>query len=180
VFEVLLIRKREEQLVAVRIDDLDHVITPPRFLARNRALDNLAAKLRYAIMGRRYKQTCSVLASGILTENDFALCAIDLADFALAIVFVPGFLEAEQVHIEAKCPSSTQCIARKFLLGGPPYPIRPADFFANAGRIVHAFIAFGRLFRILELNHRPRVLTVESISHYLIMARNEECPASGS
>lgn len=39
VFEALLIREREKQLIAVGIVDLDHVITPPRFLARNRALD---------------------------------------------------------------------------------------------------------------------------------------------
>src|SRR6266404_3062615 len=43
----------EEQLIAVGIVDLDHVITPPRFLARNRALDDLTAKLRYAILGQR-------------------------------------------------------------------------------------------------------------------------------
>jgi len=76
--------------------------TPPRFLAGNRALDELAAKLRYPILGQRYEQTPSVFAIGILAEDDLALCSIDLADFAIAIVFVPGFLEAEQVRIEAK------------------------------------------------------------------------------
>src|SRR5205085_359779 len=93
-FEALLIREREEQLIAVWIVDLDHVITPPRFLARNRALGDLAAKLRYAILGQRHEQARSVLAIGILAKDDLALCAIDLADFALDIVFVPGFLEA--------------------------------------------------------------------------------------
>ena len=50
--EALLIFEREEQLIAVGIVDLDHVITPPRFLAGNRALDELSAKLRYALRGQ--------------------------------------------------------------------------------------------------------------------------------
>ncbi len=34
-FKALLIRQREEQLIAVGIIYLDNVIAPPRFLARN-------------------------------------------------------------------------------------------------------------------------------------------------
>src|SRR5436190_19081198 len=43
--EALLIRDRKEQLIAIGIVDLDHVITPPRFLVRNRALDDFMAKI---------------------------------------------------------------------------------------------------------------------------------------
>jgi len=95
-------RSREEQFIAVGIVDLDHVITPPRFLAGNRALDDLTAKLRNAILGQRYEQAPSVLAVGGLVDNYLALGAIDLADFAFAIVCVPRFLEAEHVYIKSK------------------------------------------------------------------------------
>ena len=95
-------RSGEEQLIAVGIIDLDHVITPPRFLAGNRALDDLTTKLRYAILGQRYEHAPSVLAIGGLADNYFALCTVDLANFAVAIVRVPRFLEAEHVYIKSK------------------------------------------------------------------------------
>jgi hypothetical protein len=54
-FEALLIRDREEQLIAVGVVNLDHVIAPPRFLARNRTLDDLPTKLCYAIIGKLHE-----------------------------------------------------------------------------------------------------------------------------
>jgi hypothetical protein len=33
----------KQQLISVGIDDLDHVVTPPGLLARNRALDDFTA-----------------------------------------------------------------------------------------------------------------------------------------
>src|SRR5207253_5542161 len=72
VFEVLLFRNREEQLIAIGIVDLDHVITPPRFLARNRALDDLIAKICKPFRGQLDEQARLVSAHAILAEDDLA------------------------------------------------------------------------------------------------------------
>jgi hypothetical protein len=38
----------------------------------------------------------------VLTEDDFAISAIDLADCSRAVGFMPALLEAEHVDIETK------------------------------------------------------------------------------
>jgi hypothetical protein len=63
----------KKQLVAVGVVDLDDVVTPPRFLAGNRALDDLPAKLRKPSRSQLDEQARLVSARGILAEDDLDL-----------------------------------------------------------------------------------------------------------
>src|SRR5260370_16265520 len=71
-FEALLIRDGKEQLIAVGIVDLDHVITPPRFLARNQALDDFMAKICNPFWVQCDEQSRPVSANGVLAEDHLA------------------------------------------------------------------------------------------------------------
>src|SRR6185437_8992193 len=93
---------RKQQLVAVRIVDLEHVVAPPRREIRNRSLDKFTTQ--FCKGGRRQldEQTSPVSACGVLAENDLAFTATDLADLARATAFMPTLLEAEHVDVELK------------------------------------------------------------------------------
>lgn len=65
--------KRKEKLIAIGVGDLNYVITPPRFLTRNRAHQDLAAKLIDPIQSELHEEAALVLALRIFTENDLAL-----------------------------------------------------------------------------------------------------------
>jgi hypothetical protein len=95
-------RKRKEEFVAVGIGDADHVIAPPRFLGRHRALRELPAKLIEAIRGQRHKQPAFVSAHGIFTQDDFALSTVDLTDGPLAVGFMSSFFETQLVEVKAE------------------------------------------------------------------------------
>src|SRR6185312_11756327 len=94
--------KRKQQLIAVRIVDLNHVVAPPRLEIGNRALDKFTTQ--FCKGGRRQldEQAAPVSARGVFTENDLAFAAADLADLARAIAFMPTLLEAEHVDVELK------------------------------------------------------------------------------
>src|SRR5258708_40150866 len=94
---------RNQQLIPVRIDDLDHVVTPPGLLGGNRALEDFTAKRGESSDGQFHEQSRLVSARGILAKDDLASCAIDLADPARAVALMPSLLEAEYVDVEAKC-----------------------------------------------------------------------------
>src|SRR5260370_2585212 len=98
-----LLGRGEQQLTSVGIDDLDHVVTPPGLLARNRALDDFTAKRGESIDGQFHEQARLVSSRGILAKDDLAFRAIDLADLARAVALVPTLLEAEHVEVEPKC-----------------------------------------------------------------------------
>src|SRR5882724_8746320 len=93
----------KQQLITVGIDDLDHVVTPPGLLARNRALDDFTAKRGESSDGQFHEQARLVSARGFLAKDDLASRAIDLADPARAVALMPSLLEAEYVDVEAKC-----------------------------------------------------------------------------
>src|SRR3982074_1307623 len=95
---------RKKQLIAVGIVDLEHVVAPPRFLTGNRALDDFTAKLRKPVQGQLNEQPRPVFTRGVLAEDDLAFSAIDLADLARAVAFMPTLLEAEHVDVETKRP----------------------------------------------------------------------------
>src|SRR5262245_18502081 len=82
---VVRLVKREEKLVAIRIGDPDHVVAPPRSLRRHRAHQNLAPQLIDPIPIELHEEAAFVPAVRILTEDDFALSTIDLADCPLAL-----------------------------------------------------------------------------------------------
>jgi len=84
-FPIIRLVKRKEAFVAIGIGDPDHVVAPPYFSGWHRALGNLTAKLIDPIPIQLYEQTASILASRILTQDDFAPPAVDLADRALAV-----------------------------------------------------------------------------------------------
>src|SRR6185437_13173894 len=96
-----LIRARKEQLVAIKVIDLDRSVAPPRLLRRNRALAELADKISMCLGGQLDEQAPSVAAGCVFTEDDLALTVINLTDRSSAVPCVPAFLEAEEVHIEA-------------------------------------------------------------------------------
>jgi hypothetical protein len=82
---------------------MDYVVTPPGFLAGNRALDDLTAKIRKPLRGQLDEQARLVSALGVLAEDDLAFSVIDLADRARAVAFMPSLFEAEQVDEETNC-----------------------------------------------------------------------------
>src|SRR5688500_19419424 len=92
---------RKEQLVAVGIIDLDRVVPPPALPAGNAALSELPAKIGQPLGGQLDEQPSPVASFRILTENDLALSAVDLAHGSCAVVGMPALLEAEHVDVEA-------------------------------------------------------------------------------
>jgi hypothetical protein len=94
--------KGEEELVAIGIGDPDHVVTPPRFLSRERALLDLTAKLIDPVPVQLDEQTAFVLASRIFTEDNFATSTIDLTDRPRAVAGVPFLSETQLVDVEAE------------------------------------------------------------------------------
>src|SRR4029077_7020100 len=98
-----LLGRGKQQLISVGIDDLDHVVTPPGLLGRNRALDDFTAKRGESIDGQLHKQARLVSSRGILAKDDLASRALDLADPARAVALMPSLLETELVDVEAKC-----------------------------------------------------------------------------
>src|SRR6185436_7209540 len=90
--------------VAVGIVDLDRVVSPPGFLARNRALDELAAKICELVHIQLDEQARFVSARGVLAKNDLAVSAIDLAHRSSAVAFMPTLLEAEHADVKTKRP----------------------------------------------------------------------------
>src|ERR1700674_2273515 len=98
-----LLGRGKQQLISVGIDDLDHVVTPPGLLARNRALDDFTAKRGESIDGQFHEQARLVSSRGILAKDDLAFRAIDLANPARAVSLMPPLLEAEHVDVEPKC-----------------------------------------------------------------------------
>src|SRR5437867_3203410 len=61
------------------------------------------AKICKPLRGELDEQARFVSAHGILAEDDLAFSAIDLADFARAVAFMPTLFEAEHVDVETKC-----------------------------------------------------------------------------
>src|SRR5437879_9094010 len=98
-----LLGRGKQQLISVRIDDLDHVVTPPGLLGRNRALDDFTAKCGESIDVQCHEQARLVSSRGVLAKDDLASHAIDLADPARSIALMPTLLEAENIDVEAKC-----------------------------------------------------------------------------
>src|SRR6058998_3397506 len=84
-FRAGLLGRGKQQFISVGIDDLDHVVTPPGLLARNRALDDFTAKRAESIAGQFHEQARLVSSRGILAEDDLAFRAIDLADLARTV-----------------------------------------------------------------------------------------------
>jgi len=81
---------------------LDHVVTPPGLLGRNRAFDDFTAKRGESIDVQCHEQARLVSSRGILAKDDLASHAMDLADPARAVALMPTLLEAELVDVEAK------------------------------------------------------------------------------
>src|SRR5690348_9593696 len=79
-------------------------MAPPRFLAGDRALHNLPAKLRHPVACEFDKQARLIFPIRILAQDDLAAGTIDLADSTRAIGFMPRLRKAERVHVEAKRP----------------------------------------------------------------------------
>src|SRR5258708_22489999 len=102
-FRAGLLGHGKQQFISIGIDDLDHVVTPPGLLGRNRALDDFTAKRRESIDVQCHEQARLVRSRGILAKNDLASRAMDLADPARAVALMPTLLEAEHVDVEAKC-----------------------------------------------------------------------------
>jgi hypothetical protein len=98
-----LLGSGEQQLISVGIDDLNHVVTPPGLLGRNRALDDFTAKRGESIDGQFDEQARLVSSRGILAKDDLTFRAVDLADLARAVALMPTLLEAEHVDVEPKC-----------------------------------------------------------------------------
>src|SRR5207245_7178072 len=98
-----LLGRGKQQLISVGVDDLNHVVTPPGLLGRNRALDDFTAKRGESIDGQFHEQARLVSSRGILAKDDLAFRAIHLADLARAVALMPTLLEAEHVDVEAKC-----------------------------------------------------------------------------
>src|SRR5260370_11730183 len=92
----------KQQLISVGIDDLNHVVTPPGLLGRNRALEEFTAKRGESIDVQCHEQARLVSTRGILAKDDLASRAMDLADPARAVALMPTLLEAEHVDVEAK------------------------------------------------------------------------------
>jgi hypothetical protein len=101
-FPISSARTREEQLIAVRIVDLERGITPLYFPGGNGALGKLLLKIRKSLRGQLDEQARSVSMRLILAENDLALAVIDLADLSRAVARVPGLFEAQHLQIEAR------------------------------------------------------------------------------
>src|SRR5713226_10512439 len=102
-FRAGLLGRGKQQLISVRIDDLDHVVTPPGLLGRNGALDDFTAKRGESIDVQCHEQARLDSSRGILAKDDLAFRAMDLADPARAVALMPTLLEAEHVDVEAKC-----------------------------------------------------------------------------
>src|ERR1700676_708044 len=98
-----LLGRGKQQLISVGIDDLNHVVTPPGLLGRNRALDEFTAKRGESIDVQCHEQARLVCSRGILAKDDLASRAMDLADPARAVALMPTLLEAEHVDVEPKC-----------------------------------------------------------------------------
>src|SRR5260370_24446320 len=94
-----LLGRGKQQLISVGIDDLDHVVTPPGLLGRNRALDDFTAKCGESIDVQCHDPARLVSSSVILSKNDLTSRAMDLADPARAVALMPTLLEAEHVDV---------------------------------------------------------------------------------
>src|SRR5882724_3903910 len=92
----------KQQLIAVRVVDLDHVVPPPRGFVGNRAVDDFTAKLGKPVLGQLDEEPGLVSARGVLAENDLAFSTIHLADVARAVTFMPTLLESEPLKVEIK------------------------------------------------------------------------------
>src|SRR5438552_5380802 len=101
-FRAGLLGHGKQQLISVGIDDLDHVVTPPGLLGRNRALDDFTAERGESIDVQCHEQARLVCSRSILAKDDLASRAMDLADPARAVALMPTLLEAEHVDVEAK------------------------------------------------------------------------------
>ena len=82
---VCSIGTREEQLIAVRIVDLECVVAPSCFLRGNRAFDELTAKISESLRSQLDKQASSVSPRRVFAEDDLALSVIDLADLSCTV-----------------------------------------------------------------------------------------------
>src|SRR5882762_2608703 len=98
-----LLGRGKQQFISVGIDDLDHVVTPPGLLGRNRALDDFTAKRGESIDVQCHEQARLVSSRGVLAKDELTSRAMDLADPARAVALMPILLEAEHVDVEAKC-----------------------------------------------------------------------------
>src|ERR1700680_900276 len=99
-FRARSVGAREEQLIAVGIVDLDHVIPPPDLLARKRTLGELTPKICEPLRSQLDVEARPVSARRVLAKDDLTLSVIDLTDPARAIAFMPTLLEAEPVDVE--------------------------------------------------------------------------------
>jgi hypothetical protein len=61
------------------------------------------AKICKPFRGQLDEQARLVSAHGVLAKDNLAFSAIDLADFARAVTFMPTLFEAEHVDVETKC-----------------------------------------------------------------------------
>src|SRR5258706_1236559 len=102
-FRAGLLGRGKQQFISVGIDDLDHVVTPPGLLGRNRALNDFTAKRGESIDVQCHEQARLVCSRGILAKDDLASRAMDLADPARAVALMPTLLEAKHADVEAKC-----------------------------------------------------------------------------
>jgi len=59
-------RKRKQQFVAIRIVDLDYIVTPPRFPSGNGAFDNFASEFRQAVASEFDEQAPLVRTPSVL------------------------------------------------------------------------------------------------------------------
>jgi hypothetical protein len=99
---VIRVVQRKEKLVAIGVRDLNHVITPPRFLTRNRARQELAAKLVDPVQRELHEEAAFVPSLRIFTEDDFALPTINLANCPLTLVGMPLLFETQFVDVKAE------------------------------------------------------------------------------
>src|SRR5579871_2384354 len=95
-----LLGRGKQQLISIGIDNLDHVHTPPGFLARHRPLGDFPPNLRKSLRGQFHEQARLAASRGIFAKDDLASRAIHLADSARSVALMPALLEAEQVDVE--------------------------------------------------------------------------------
>src|SRR5216683_8242545 len=72
-----LLGRGKQQLISVGIDNLDHVVTPPGLLGRNRALNDFTAKRDESIDVQCHEQARLVSSRGILAKDELASRAVD-------------------------------------------------------------------------------------------------------
>src|SRR6185436_2487225 len=96
-----LVVDRKQEIVAVGINDSNHVVAPPRLLVLDGSLNQLPMQLVELIAVQRDEQPSLVCAFDVLAEDDLAIRAIDLAHRALAVALVPFLREAKVVDVEA-------------------------------------------------------------------------------